>query len=67
MSRRVKGARRPSKRRESPAVQTLEISGELDRLEAETVKIQLQLMAQRHGVTLSEFTIRRRGQGGLSA
>lgn len=58
MVRKVPGRR--ASRRDAGAVppQAIEISGQLNRLDTEAVRIQLQLIAKRHGVRIAKFKIR---------
>jgi len=44
----------------SRATRAFEISGELDRLEAEVVKLEVQRLARRFGVEISKFAVKRK-------
>jgi hypothetical protein len=66
MARKVT-RRRASRRADGVPTDAIEISGELNRLDTEAVRIQLQLIAKRHGVKIAEFKIREQSQSDVSS
>jgi len=66
MARKVP-LRRASRRAGAVPTQAIEISGELNRLDTEAVRIQLQLIAKRHGVEIIEFKIGERNRSNRSS
>ena len=60
MGRTVGRQKNANKGTGSRAARAFEISGELDRLEAEVVKLEFQRLAKRFGVQISKFAVKRK-------